>query len=64
MKIVRQAIQRLIDSAQIIGEILIYFIISVLPFLLIILIPFILILRWLIRKLNRNASDNSEKGKK
>lgn len=30
MKIVRQAIQRLIDSAQIIGEILIYFIISVL----------------------------------
>lgn len=52
-EIVSDAVQNLLESGQKLGEFLIYFIISVLPFLLLFGIPLYLLFRWLIRKIAR-----------
>lgn len=53
VEIVSDAVQNLLESGQKLGEFLIYFIISVLPFLLLFGIPLYLLFRWLIRKIAR-----------
>lgn len=53
VEIVSDAVQNLLESGQKLGEFLIYFIISVLPFLLLIGIPLYLLFRWIIRKIAR-----------
>lgn len=52
-EIVTDAVQDLLESGQNLGEFLIYFIISVLPFLLLFGIPLYLLFRWIIRKIVR-----------
>ena len=59
---VSKAVQDLLDSLQGLGEFLIYFVISILPFLLLFGIPLFLLIRWIIRKIARGIrSMNSSK---
>lgn len=58
--VISNAVQDLLDSAQNLGEFLIYFVISVLPFLLLFGIPLYLLFRWVIRKIARGIRNMNE----
>jgi uncharacterized lipoprotein NlpE involved in copper resistance len=58
--VISNAVQDLLDSAQNLGEFLIYFVISVLPFLLLFGIPLYLLFRWIIRKIARGIRNMNE----